>query len=156
MSWITIAAMITIGLLLIMFEVFILPGITVAGVLGTIIVVVGVYKSYVELGMMEGHLTLLIAGVAMVAAFMASYKTAEHMALDYTLTSRVNEHTENQAVKVGDTGIAFGDIRPLGKATINGQVYEVRSTGDFIGDDSEIIVVKMDGNRILVKKTSLN
>ena len=49
-------------------------------------------------------------------------------------------------------GIAFGDIRPLGKAIIEGETYEVRSTGDFINDDSEIIVVKMDRNRILVKK----
>ena len=116
MSGATIAVMIIIGLLLVLFEIFILPGITIAGTLGTLIVGVGIYQSYMELGMMMGHITLVCSGLAMILSLVISYKTASHMALDYTLTSRVNEKEENEAGKSRRHGYCIWRYSTPGKS----------------------------------------
>jgi len=54
-------------------------------------------------------------------------------------------------VEVGQTGMTSSRLAPMGKALINNQYYEVHSTGAFIDQNEEIIVVKVEGLSIFVK-----
>ena len=52
---------------------------------------------------------------------------------------------------VGQEGRAVSVLRPSGKAEINGTVYSVETEGEYIPQGSRIRVVRIRGNRILVK-----
>ena len=49
-------------------------------------------------------------------------------------------------------GIAKGDLRPAGICEFDGRRVDVVSQGGFIDGGSEVEVIKVDGNRIVVKK----
>ena len=57
-----------------------------------------------------------------------------------TATS-VEEHT----VEVGQFGVTSSRLAPMGKALINDKYYEVHSSGPFIDENEEIVVVKTEG-----------
>jgi len=40
----------------------------------------------------------------------------------------------------------------MGKALINNQYFEVSSTGDFIDEQSKVVVTKIEFNKIYIKK----
>ena len=70
-------------------------------------------------------------------------KASLHTAID----SKVN--TESQELNIGDEGITITRLS-IGKARINGNVYEVQSTQGIIEQNSEIIVNKIEGYKIFV------
>jgi membrane-bound serine protease (ClpP class) len=52
---------------------------------------------------------------------------------------------------LGKSGTAETTLRPSGKAIINGDVYMVESDGEFIDQGKAITVIRVRGNRILVR-----
>jgi len=52
---------------------------------------------------------------------------------------------------IGKQGIVVNTLRPAGRAEIDGQSFDVVSTGDYIEKGEEVIVSEVDGNRIVVK-----
>jgi membrane-bound serine protease (ClpP class) len=53
---------------------------------------------------------------------------------------------------VDKTGAAETDLRPAGKARIEGKRFDVVSEGDYINAAEQIIVTEVNGNRIVVHK----
>ncbi len=52
---------------------------------------------------------------------------------------------------LGLSGMAITDLRPAGTALIDGKRLDVVSRGEYVDKDSEIIVIKVTGNQIVVK-----
>jgi len=50
------------------------------------------------------------------------------------------------------TGIAVTTLRPSGKASIEGEVIQVETAGEYVEKNTEIIVTAVNGNRILVRR----
>jgi membrane-bound ClpP family serine protease len=48
-------------------------------------------------------------------------------------------------------GKAVSRLAPIGKALIEDRLYEVRSDGSYIDSNSEIIVTRIEGNKIFVE-----
>jgi membrane-bound ClpP family serine protease len=61
------------------------------------------------------------------------------------------EAVDEDKIKVGDIGKAIGRLAPMGKAKISGVVVEVQSTGSFIDHNTEIKVLKIHTNKIIVE-----
>lgn len=53
---------------------------------------------------------------------------------------------------LGRDGVASTPLRPVGKAAIDGEIYEVASEGEFLESGTAIRVVDARGNRLLVAK----
>lgn len=53
---------------------------------------------------------------------------------------------------IGATGEAVTNLRPAGSALINRKRYDVVSQGSFIEEGTGLLVVSVEGNRIVVKK----
>ena len=53
---------------------------------------------------------------------------------------------------VGRRGTVVTALRPVGKADIDGEVWEVQSDGDFLDSGDEIEVTEARGNRIFVRR----
>jgi len=62
------------------------------------------------------------------------------------------EDDEDLAALVGKTGVSDSILRPSGKAMIDDRIYTVETEGEFLDPGKGIIVTRVRGNRIIVKK----
>jgi len=151
MLW-AIIGIIIFGLILLVFEFFLFPGTTLVGLGGLVMLIIGILLAYGELDRNLAH--VITAGSVIMAGILFAFGyrtiTSGKMALEKTLDGRVNE--VEVGFKAGATGYAYTDLKPSGKAIINGQKLEVQSLSDFIERDTPIIVQKIETNRIIVIK----
>lgn len=152
-----IALIIFIGILLIMVELFLLVGSVKFGVLGALVMVLGIVMAYAYLGTQMGALVLFTSLLTTLILIAIAFRIMKNkkIGLQETLTGKVNEVDEN-LITIGNTGVAFGDLKLVGKAQFGNEVFEVESTGDYIDDGSEIVVVKVVGSKILVEEKIIN
>lgn len=153
MHWLLIATFIIIGLLFLVLEILVIPGVGFAGVVGFILIAVGVWQSYAGHGMLAGHLVLAGTFLLTVVTLWLSLRgrTWKKLMLSTNIDSKVNV-VDNSKIQAGDTGRTTSRLAPMGKALINGEYFEVSTTGDFIDQQTDIIVEKIDYNKIYVKR----
>lgn len=152
MSWTVIAILIVVGLVLLVIEVLVIPGVGVAGIFGMAAIVTAVWQAYVTHGSVAGHYT--VAGLAILTFFTLFLsirsKTWTRAMLASSIDSKVNV-IEEQAVHPGDQGKTVSRLAPAGKALINNNYYEVRTKGEFVDQNQEIEVLEISFNKIIVK-----
>lgn len=152
MSIYLIGTFVVVGILLLLVEFLIIPGVSVAGIAGFILMALGIYYAYADHEAQTGHIVLgsTIALSFITAIFMFRSKTWKKMSLDTTVDSKV-ETVDNQTVHPGDEGICISRLNPMGKVQINGQFFEAKSHGEFITEGTAVIVIKISGNTLIVK-----
>jgi len=155
MHWLLIATFIVIGLLFLVLEILVIPGVGIAGVIGFILIAVGVWQAYAGHGMVAGHLTLggTVVLSVLTLVFSIRSKTWKRIALSTSIDSKVNV-IDKDKIRPGDIGRTVSRLAPMGKAMINGELYEVSTNGDFIDQQTEIEVVNIEYNKIIVKRKS--
>ncbi|MBC8115272.1 MAG: NfeD family protein, partial [Candidatus Saccharimonas sp.] len=57
-----------------------------------------------------------------------------------------------EAISIGQQGQALTMLRPSGKARLNDRVFDVVSEGPFITPETQIEVIAITGNRIVVRQ----
>jgi membrane-bound ClpP family serine protease len=72
------------------------------------------------------------------------------MILDSVINGKV-ENFSHDKVKVGDTGKTIGRLAPMGKIKVNGEVVEAQSTGAFIDHQTDVKIIKIQLNKIIVE-----
>lgn len=152
MTILAIALLILLGLVLLLIEFAVIPGVTIAGIGGFLLLGASVYIAFVDLGTGAGFITLtivLIAAPLMIYYFFKS-KAGKNMMLESKIEGKV-ETINNEKIAVGDMGKSIGRLAPSGKARINGEVIEAHSTGAFIDHNKEIKVLKVLSNKIIVE-----
>lgn len=150
----SIVAMIVFGFILIVIEIFITPGFIV-GVLGVIIVAIGIGYTYKEYGVENGNITLVVSSFLMVSGILIAFKQGvwSRLAIKDEIKGKA-ANLNNDAVNVGDLGVAISSLRPSGMALINGQRVEVHSESEMLLAHDNIEVIKKINNRIIVKKVT--
>jgi membrane-bound ClpP family serine protease len=150
MFW--IIALIVLGLFLLVVEFFMIPGVTVAGIGGFLIIIYAVYSAYTDLGTTTGHLTLLFTAIASIAtlAFSLRARTWKRVSLETSINSKAVDELENE-IQVGDEGVTISRLAPMGKASIKGKIVEASTTGGLINQNTPIVVVHVETNKIIVK-----
>ncbi|WP_372936526.1 NfeD family protein [Mariniphaga sediminis] len=152
MTVFAIILLILLGLLLLLIEFAVIPGVTIAGIGGFVLLGISVYIAFTEYGTGIGFLTLtfvLIASPLLIFYFFKS-KTGKKMVLDSLIDGKV-ETVDAQKIQVGDTGKTIGRLAPSGKVKVSGEVVEAQSTGAFIDHNTEIKVLKILTNKIIVE-----
>lgn len=146
-----IIVLILISIVLIFIEVFFIPGTTIVGVLGLIFAIIGIYYAYNE-SITIGNITLAVTIIIFTATIIIGSKSGVWSKLSNkdAITSKVNI-IDNTNLVVGTQGKAISAIRPIGKARINGKNYEVKSLGEYINTGSTVEIIKIQGNKIIVK-----
>ena len=72
------------------------------------------------------------------------------MILEKNIDGKVESINPNK-IAVGDMGKTIGRLAPSGKARVNSEVVEAQSTGSFIDHNTEIKVLKILSNKIIVE-----
>lgn len=154
MTWTIIAVLIAVGFLFLLLEVLVLPGTNIAGVVGFVLLAIGIWQAYAVFGGLAGTITLIstlfLSAVALYFALKS--KTWNKAALHKNIDGKVNV-VDIEKIKTGDKGITVSRLAPMGKAEFAGEFYEVNALGQFIDPGTEIEIVKIENNKITVKKT---
>lgn len=152
MSLLAIILLIILGLVLLLLEFAVIPGVTIAGVGGFLLLAASVYIAFAEMGKVAGFITLgivLILSPLMVYYFFKS-RAGKKMILDSKIDGKI-ENMEPGKIKAGDIGTTIGRLAPMGKIKINGEVVEAQSAGAYINEHTEIQVIKIHLNKIIVE-----
>ncbi len=152
MSLIAIILLIILGVVLLWVEFLVLPGISIAGIAGVLLIVTGIYLSYSLHGVSAGNYVLLGSAVFMFVSvyFSLKSKTWKRTMLESTLQGKVNTFEEN-IVKPGDSGKTVTRLGPIGKVEVNGAYYDAKSTDSIIDSETDITVVKVLSDKLIVK-----
>ncbi len=151
MSWLLIILLIVLGVLFLLLEILVIPGTTLAGIVGFGLVFIGLWQAYASKGIIEGHITLGSTLVVTVIVLFYSFKagTWKRMALKSTSDGKMDQLSGTD-IKEGDMGMSVSRLAPSGKAMINNDMVEVHTYGEFIDQEQEITVISVKDNKIIV------
>ncbi len=153
MDILIIIGLIAAGIILFLIEIFVIPGISIAGIGAFFCLIYANYFAFSNLGNTAGFITLAASTIACVGTlilFMKS-KTLDKIALKKNITSTIDNEAE-LSVKEGDSGIAVTRLALIGMADINGHHVEVKSVDGFIDEKTPIVVSRIADGTILVAK----
>ena len=161
-----------LGLILLGFEVFVIPGFGFAGIAGILFIAAGAILAFQDFVIPDPSLPwqadLLIKNILhVIGAFFAAIVVAL-VFLRYILPrfsvvtdgpylyttlkgSRAGSREAGRA-KIGDVGIAMTLLRPSGKAKIRDDTFDVITEGEFIEKGTSVKVLEIKGNRIIVSR----
>jgi membrane-bound serine protease (ClpP class) len=159
--------LVSIGVLLLALELFVLPGVTVAGIAGVVAIVAGLGMTLVGAGATVPVIIGALGRVAMslllaMAAAFALLRVLPRLPFGRRLVLATDMQADLGYVSapesdrhwLGRTGTALSPLRPSGIAEIDGTRVDVVSDGGFIEAGAAIEVARVDGNRIVVQRSS--
>ncbi len=148
-----IILLIVLGILLFVIEFLLVPGITIAGIGGLALTVLGVYKAFEDYGTVTGIWfligTLLLS--VLVIAFSLRARTWRRFMLNTNVMGTVNEDLLADGIQKGDEGETITRLASMGKIMINGKIREARSIEGYIDEHKPVVVVGTEGAIIKVK-----
>jgi membrane-bound serine protease (ClpP class) len=152
------------GVILLGLEFFVIPGFGVAGVggilalaggLGLTLVGAGATTSVVvaAFGRVALSVLLALAGGLVLLRLLPQLPFGRRLVLE-TEIAAAQGYTSTPAAdpqQLGRAGIALSPLRPAGIAQIDGARVDVVSDGGFIEAGADIVVTRVDGNRVVVR-----
>ncbi len=154
--WLFILGLIIFGFLLVVIEIFLIPGFNIFGVLGFISIAGGIFVAYSKLPAFYAHLILigsLFFSSILIWLFTRS-KSWKKLVLDTNESKEAGFSVQNREYLelLNKSGVAHSMLRPAGIVIIEGKKYDVVTEGGFINKDERIQVVEVAGNRIVVRQ----
>ena len=163
-----------VGVVLVMVEIFVIPGFGVAGVAGIIAMITGLTLSLVDnvvfedpnfsgegLGLLMRALSLVLVSIlfGVILSLWATKKLLTTSAFS-NLSLRSEQKMEDgfigveteQRSLVGDTGIAHTVLRPSGKVMINDKLYDAKAEYGLIEKGEQVKVIRYETGQVYVVK----
>jgi len=168
-----------LGLILIGLEIFVLPGFTVCGISGIVLVVVSLAlatlekkpetsQEWLSFGRTIGTVGISLAGavvLALVAAwYLPSIPYANRLVLKPPADGEEGVEGEfpgqdpaygpsaEAVALLGAIGVAATTLRPAGIARFGDNYVDVVTEGSFISAGERVQVIEVEGNRVVVKE----
>ncbi len=161
-----------LGLILLGFEVFVIPGFGITGIAGLLLIAAGAVLAFQNFVIPDPSFPwqaeLLVKNILHVlgALFMAIIVAllvlryllprlsivAEGPYLEATLEASHAVSEEAARANVGDTGIAMTFLRPSGKVRIRGDIFDVITEGEFLEKGTRVKITEIKGNRVIVSR----
>lgn len=161
-----------LGLVLILLEVFVLPGFGVSGVIGIILMLSAIVLVTLDKIPEDGSqwlavggklatylfaLMLATAGAFTIARFLPRLPVANRMVLRPTADREAVDPTvlpgaAQAAGLLGAIGVASTVLRPAGTVQFGEQFVDVVSDGGFIPAGTRVQVIEVEGTRIVVRE----
>jgi membrane-bound serine protease (ClpP class) len=169
------------GLGLLAAEIFVIPGFGVVGISGFLLIGFSLLFSMQDFVIprvdwewdLMGRNALVVftglvaavTGIAIIALLGPRTRLFDRLTLTTQITGTaggpdpgngpgpvLKEAEEDYAALMGKIGVADSVLRPSGKAVIDGKVYAVEADGEFVESGRGIIVTRVRGNRIIVRR----
>ena len=169
-----------VGVLCLVAELFIVPGLGVVGVTGAVLILLSLIMACQKFLIPHNnrelteltHTLLIIFGSGggfVLAAFLISKKFGSIPVFSkmmlrpphpvYGFRDEPGDLSDKPAatviedqVQAGDVGVAQSSLRPAGKARFGARIIEVATDGDFIPQGRRVEVVERSGGRVIVRE----
>ncbi len=154
------------GLVLLLLEIFVIPGFGVAGISGIILIIASLFLSMLgadpfldfnAVSMAIIKLTIGLAAALVLIFLLARFLPKSNFFKKFIL-SEEEKATEgytsraNLSELLGAEGIAVTTLRPAGTAEINGKRVDVVTDSEYIEHGKPIVVSAVEGMRVVVKE----
>jgi membrane-bound serine protease (ClpP class) len=155
-----------IGLILIAFEIFVIPGFGVTGISGTVLIIAGLSLALVNninfnfegVGDFEIGRSIMVVLIGISAGFgsmlwLSSRIGSKGLLREVALTADLEQakSTPSLSALVGQEGITATVLRPSGKVIIDGAHYDAISESGFIDKGTHVLVVRFENAQIYVE-----
>jgi membrane-bound ClpP family serine protease len=153
MSPIAIVLLIILGIILLLIEFLIIPGVTVAGIGGVLLIAGGILAAYFKYGIKYGNITLAGTILLLIIIFIVALRsrTWKKIALDSRIDSSVNNIKKEGRFTVGERGKTITRLAPIGKAMFNDKIIEAKSLSGYINENTEVEIIKIQNTNVIVK-----
>lgn len=156
-SWIPIVLFIA-GLLLIVAEIFI-PDFGLIGILGIASIIGGLYLTQGDFGKIIGDMSIAIVITACLVIYLLKKGYSIANINRFVLFTADDKHKDlenhDRKITVGTQGTSITTLRPSGKASFDtdpNNYYDVLSTQGHISKGTPIVIEKISGTKISVRK----
>jgi membrane-bound serine protease (ClpP class) len=157
-NWV-ITALFGLGVIGLLFEFHVLPGHGISGLTGSALILASIVLAFGSgvwiLGVETTSISLILSILIFVyllkwlpdsafgrkLAFAGSQEVAEGY-----VTARALTHL------VGKEGVAESMLRPAGVAVVDGKRYQVQTEGDFVPPQTKVVVQRVEGATIVVRR----
>jgi membrane-bound serine protease (ClpP class) len=153
------------GFVLLAAEIFVIPGFGVAGVLGIAALLSGLSLSLIgggatwefilkAVGRVIFSLLIALIGSLVLLRFLPRLPFGKRLILETGLAAGEGYASSPETDRnwLGKSGITVSPLRPSGIADVEGERVDVVSDGEFIESGAKIVVSRVDGNRIVVRR----
>lgn len=152
--WI-IASLIFLGLVCLLVETLLTPGVGIAGILGLASMAVAGWYAFTYHGSRVGWIVVLIVLVLVAAAlvFALRAKTWRRFELDTEIRSRVNR--ENEVLRAGMEGVSLTRLAPMGTVRFDSVECEAKSFDNhMIAAGTPVEICRIEDNKVIVKPSN--
>ena len=143
------------AIVLILAEIFLLPGITIAGIGGALFAIGGIAYAY-SISATTGNITTVSSIVIFGTVFfwMLRSNSFNRVALKKNIESTVAS-PRDENLHVGDEGITLSRLAPIGKARFNNITVEAKSLNDFIDENTPVVILSIEGYNVVVESKTI-
>jgi membrane-bound serine protease (ClpP class) len=164
MSWpVFITLCLLMGLVLLLIEIFIVPGFGPAGIGAIFFLTVGGYLSWVKLSFGWASAVTFMSIFSVVASFIFLKKSglSNRFVLGSHIGKRPSGRIQKQGegrvetesgISIGEIGMAMSDLRPTGIAEFQNHRLNVLTDGIYIKKGTVVKITQIEGNRIFVEE----
>lgn len=180
-NWVEILLLL-VGILLLLVEIFVLPGFGIAGILGIVGILLGLFGMLIrnapdELPWPEttGDWQSLSSGVISLALGFGGFLVLAWIASRYLprlrfmsglvlapnpaasggpgrVSMTAPPASIEPGVRLGDVGEVVSKLRPAGKVRFGEALVDVVATGEFLDTGTQVEIIAVNGSRVVVRK----
>ena len=180
-NWVEVAVLV-VGVLLLMVEIFVLPGFGIAGFSGVTCILAGLFGMLIknppdtlpwpnndiawnDFGWGVVSLAGGFTGFVVLAWLLAKYlpkmqflsglilvPTAAKLGTEMELSMTTMPESKTIGVNIGELGEVVSTLRPTGKAKFGNAIVDVVAEAEFLDKGSNVEIIEIHGNRVVVKR----
>lgn len=163
------------GLILVMIEIFVLPGLGWAGIPGAVCLGIGLLLSLLPGGIpteypkpwevkriksainqVGGGIVLGFIGILLLYKWLPSRKMLSPLTLSAAVGEQPGENEDTDDDKsssnsMGKIGKAITELNPTGKIRLNGKTHDARADGPYIDKGTDVFVVDKEFSELIVQ-----
>ncbi|MHC4153202.1 MAG: NfeD family protein [Planctomycetota bacterium] len=179
-NWAEVAVFI-IGVILLMVEIFIIPGFGITGILGIILMVGGLFGMLIRngwdevpwprtefdwylfsqsiLGLAIGFIGFIVLAWA-ITKYLPKFEFMSGLILipatpkkgdEFEISMTIPPESKIGSVQVGDVGEVTSILRPAGKVQFGEAVVDCVAEADFLDKGSKVEIIEIHGNKVIVR-----
>ena len=153
-----IVLLVFFGLLFLVAELVLLPGVSIGAVLALVCYGSSVYLAFRDFGPVTGTVVILVILVLSVIATVVSLRAKTMTATSgpgFSLKQEIRSSSmpviPAEELQVGDRGVTLSRLSPMGKVEIGGRTYEAKSQGAYVDQQRDVEVVGFENFSVIVK-----
>jgi len=179
-NWVEVALFV-VGVLLLMVEIFVLPGFGIAGFSGIMCILLGLFGMLIKnppdrlpwpesdiawadftwgvVGLSSGFIGFVVLAW-LLTKYLPKFQFLSGLILvpavakrgtEFEVSMTIPPESETVSVNVGDLGEVVSILRPTGKAKFGDAIVDCVAEGEFLDKGTKVEIIEIHGNRVIVK-----